>query len=143
MVGDGNGDDSELVADFRWVTERGLGVYPQLHKQAVCWQGTAAGPAEAGIVDPEGVLKLWTSNHCLHGPAMASTCELCLMPLHSQPACRRAKRLKKLSRLFTSSAAQSATITFKQRTWILTFIILAAHLVGFTILVTQIESRYA
>ncbi|KAI8474715.1 MAG: hypothetical protein J3K34DRAFT_518018 [Monoraphidium minutum] len=56
---------------------------------------------------------------------------------------RRAKRLKKLSRMFTSAAAQSATITFRKRTWLLVGFILGAHLIGFSILVTQIESRYS
>ncbi|GBF92718.1 hypothetical protein Rsub_05087, partial [Raphidocelis subcapitata] len=55
---------------------------------------------------------------------------------------RRAKRLKKLSRLFTCSTAQSATISFRQRTWLLAFIILGAHLAAFAVLVTQIEARY-
>jgi hypothetical protein len=56
---------------------------------------------------------------------------------------RRAKRLKKLTRMFTSSAAQSATIAFRQRTWLITAVILTAHLIGFAILVTQIQQRYA
>ncbi|KIY98973.1 hypothetical protein MNEG_8988 [Monoraphidium neglectum] len=32
----------------------------------------------------------------------------------------RAKRLKKLNRMFTSSTAQSATVAFRQRTWLIT-----------------------
>jgi hypothetical protein len=55
----------------------------------------------------------------------------------------RAKRLKKLSRLFTCSTAQSATLRLRQRTWLLTCVILGAHLTAFAVLVTQIESRYA
>ena len=59
------------------------------------------------------------------------------------PFLRRAKRLKKLARLFTCSTAQSATLRFKQRTWLLTCIILGAHLAAFSVLVLQIQSRYA
>jgi hypothetical protein len=45
--------------------------------------------------------------------------------------------------MLTSSTAQSATIRFRQRTWLLTFVILAAHLAAFAVLVTQIQDRYA
>jgi len=88
-----------------------------------------------------GVLRVsWLMMHCaLESLPLPTT------TTNTQPNTpyRRAKRLKKLTRLFTSSTAQSATITFRQRTWLLTVIILGAHLVAFTILVTQIESRYA
>lgn len=74
----------------------------------------------------------------VHAPAAASPPQ----PPHVLPR-RRAKRLKKLTRLFTCSAAQSATIRFRERTWLLTFIILAAHLCAFAVLVSQIEARYS
>lgn len=45
--------------------------------------------------------------------------------------------------MFTSSTAQSATMALRQRTWLLTGVILLAHIVGFSILVTQIQSRYS
>lgn len=57
------------------------------------------------------------------------------------PAARRAKRLKKLTRLFTSSTAQSATICFRQRTWLLVLTILGAHMAAFAVLVTQVRGR--
>jgi hypothetical protein len=54
----------------------------------------------------------------------------------------RAKRLKKLHRLLTCRAAQSATARFKTHTWALVGIILAAHITCFVVLVLQINSRY-
>ena len=54
----------------------------------------------------------------------------------------RAKRLKKLHRLLTCRAAQSATARFKTHTWGLVGIILAAHICCFVVLVLQINSRY-
>lgn len=60
-----------------------------------------------------------------------------LLLLHP-PACRRAKRLKKLTRLFISSAAQGATTRFKHRTWLLLLAILSAHVAAFAVLVTQV-----
>ncbi|KAI8467685.1 MAG: hypothetical protein J3K34DRAFT_523567 [Monoraphidium minutum] len=55
---------------------------------------------------------------------------------------RRAKRLKKLNRMMTSSAAQSSTLRFKRQTWFIIGIILAAHVMGYAILSTQIKLRF-
>ncbi|GBF97004.1 hypothetical protein Rsub_09801 [Raphidocelis subcapitata] len=55
---------------------------------------------------------------------------------------RRAKRLKKLNRMMTSSAAQSATTRFKRQTWAVIAIILGAHVTGYAVLSTQIEKRF-
>jgi hypothetical protein len=59
-----------------------------------------------------------------------------------RPLPRRAKRLKKLNRMMTSSAAQSSTLRFKQQTWLCFGVILVAHVVGYAILSTQIQKRF-
>jgi hypothetical protein len=56
--------------------------------------------------------------------------------------CRRAKRLKKLNRMMTSSAAQTATERFRKHTLYLVLAILVAHVVCFVILMTGINARY-
>lgn len=44
--------------------------------------------------------------------------------------------------MLTSSAAQSATHRFKRQTWLVVGVILAAHVVGYAILATQIKARF-
>jgi hypothetical protein len=58
------------------------------------------------------------------------------------PLPSRAKRLKKLSRMLTSSGAQSATLRFKSQTWLVVGVLLAAHVMGYAVLSTQIQSRF-
>jgi len=55
---------------------------------------------------------------------------------------RRAKRLKKLNRIMTSSSAQSSTLRFKHQTWLVIAIILGAHVMGYAVLSTEIERRF-
>lgn len=55
---------------------------------------------------------------------------------------RRAKRLKKLNRMMTSSVAQQAAERFKRHTLLLTGLITLTHVVCFVVLVTQINARY-
>jgi hypothetical protein len=59
--------------------------------------------------------------------------------------CRRAKRLRKLSRMLTSSIAQSATNTcqWKRHTLYLLAIIVAAHIACFAVVSTQLYARHA
>jgi hypothetical protein len=56
---------------------------------------------------------------------------------------RRAKRLKKLSRMLTSSIAQSATNTWKRHTLYLLAIIVVAHIACFAVVSTQLDARHA
>jgi hypothetical protein len=56
--------------------------------------------------------------------------------------CRRAKRLKKLNRVMTCSAAQTASERFKKHTLLLVLTITLAHVLCFVILVTQVNARY-
>jgi hypothetical protein len=53
------------------------------------------------------------------------------------------KRLKKLSRMLLSSMAQAATNQWKRHTVFLLFILVAAHVVCFAMMSTQIEARHA
>jgi hypothetical protein len=55
---------------------------------------------------------------------------------------RRAKRLKKLARMLTCSAAQSATLRFKRYTWLMLGLILATHIVGYAVISTEISGRF-
>ncbi|KAF8055488.1 tmcC [Scenedesmus sp. PABB004] len=55
---------------------------------------------------------------------------------------RRAKRLKKLNRMMTSTAAQVAAERFRRHTYLLTLVIVLAHTVCFVVLLTQINARY-
>lgn len=55
---------------------------------------------------------------------------------------RRAKRLKKLNRLMTSTAAQVATDRFRKHTYFLVLTLMVAHVVCFVVLMTQIDARY-
>jgi hypothetical protein len=64
-------------------------------------------------------------------------------PPSTPPAPSRAKRLKKLNRMLTSSGAQSATARFKRQTWLVIGVLLAAHIMGYAVLSTQIQSRFA
>jgi type VI protein secretion system component VasF len=61
---------------------------------------------------------------------------------HLCAACRRAKRLKKLVRLLTGSAAQSTTLRFYQHTWVLVLLAIVAHVACFIALTLEINSRY-
>lgn len=56
---------------------------------------------------------------------------------------RRAKILRKLARLMTGPAAQSATLRYKSVTWIVIAALVGVHILGFAIVTTQIESRYS
>lgn len=55
---------------------------------------------------------------------------------------RRAKRLKKLKRMMTCTAAQSATDRLRLHTWCLVGGILVIHIVCFIIAVMQISDKY-
>jgi hypothetical protein len=114
VAGDGAGDDGELVADFR----------------CAGWSIGRAGLNSQSL--PAAGLPA-----CMLGQPAKPPCRL-----QQNKTPRRAKRLKRLTRLFLSSTAQSATIRLRERTWLLTFVILAAHLIAFTVLVTQIEGRF-
>eukprot|EP00775_Hariotina_reticulata_P007054 gene7054-7268_t len=54
----------------------------------------------------------------------------------------RAKRLKKLSRMIQSTAAQSASTRWRQHSLLLLGLLFIAHLVGFAVVVTQINLRF-
>ncbi|GBF95600.1 hypothetical protein Rsub_08582 [Raphidocelis subcapitata] len=56
---------------------------------------------------------------------------------------RRAKTLRKLERLLTGTAAQSATTRFRRTTILAMLALVAVHVAGFAIVTTQIESRYS
>lgn len=70
---------------------------------------------------------LHTDNHTRHTPT------------HTH---RRAKRLKKLNRMMTSSVAQAAAERFKRHTLMLTGLLTIVHVVCFVVLITQINARY-
>eukprot|EP00883_Tetradesmus_obliquus_P002715 jgi/Sobl393_1/12921/SZX78204.1 len=55
---------------------------------------------------------------------------------------RRAKRLKKLNRMMTSTAAQLATDRWRRHTYMATAVIVVAHVICFVVLLTQINARY-
>eukprot|EP00775_Hariotina_reticulata_P001355 gene1355-1696_t len=55
---------------------------------------------------------------------------------------RRAKRLKKLTRMMTSTAANMAAARFKKHTYMLTLLILGAHILCFAILYSQVDARF-
>jgi hypothetical protein len=55
---------------------------------------------------------------------------------------RRAKRLKKLTRMMTSTAANLAAVRFKNHTYLLTLLITGAHILCFAILYSQVDARY-
>lgn len=55
---------------------------------------------------------------------------------------RRAKRLKKLNRMMTSTAAQLATDRWRRHTYMATAAIVVAHVICFVVLLTQINARY-
>eukprot|EP00775_Hariotina_reticulata_P003515 gene3515-3785_t len=55
---------------------------------------------------------------------------------------RRAKRLKKLTRMMTSTAANMAAVRFKNHTYMLALLILGAHVLCFAILYSQIDARF-
>jgi predicted Co/Zn/Cd cation transporter (cation efflux family) len=57
--------------------------------------------------------------------------------------CRRVKRLKKLSRMFSSGIAQAATNQWKHHTLFLLAIILIAHIACFAVVTTQLDARHA
>ena len=44
--------------------------------------------------------------------------------------------------MLASSAAQSATLRFKRQTWAVVALLLVAHVIGFAVLTTQVETRY-
>jgi hypothetical protein len=56
--------------------------------------------------------------------------------------CRRAKRLRKLSRMMTSRLAQTATEAFREHTWGVLALLVVAHVACFAVLVIQVTSRY-
>ncbi|KIY97575.1 hypothetical protein MNEG_10388 [Monoraphidium neglectum] len=56
---------------------------------------------------------------------------------------RRSKILRKLRRLLTGTTAQSASIRFRTHTWAVILLALTVHVVGFAVISTQIQSRYA
>jgi hypothetical protein len=140
-------DNSELVADFRWAnwraTQHWEAVEPCNERcmiRRVVGSCLQAGDTVFGNMvgsRSHGGQNLWAHAHAKHDAALNPH------TFHGYLSPRRAKRLKKLTRLFTSTTAQSATTRFRQRTWLITFIILGAHLAAFAVLVTQIESRYA
>lgn len=53
------------------------------------------------------------------------------------------KRLKKLSRMFSSSLAQAATNQWKKHTVVLLVVALVAHIVCFAVISTQLDARHA
>eukprot|EP00775_Hariotina_reticulata_P009651 gene9651-9811_t len=55
---------------------------------------------------------------------------------------RRAKRLKKLNRMMTCSAAQTAADRFKKHVYVLTAMMLLMHVLCFGILYTEVNARY-
>eukprot|EP00775_Hariotina_reticulata_P003511 gene3511-3781_t len=55
---------------------------------------------------------------------------------------RRAKRLKKLSKMMTSSTANVASERFRKHTYLLALLIIGAHVMCFTILYTEVDVRY-
>jgi len=54
--------------------------------------------------------------------------------------CRRAKRLKKLTRMLTSKAAQTATDRFRSHTWALIAVLMVAHVACFGVLMYQVSA---
>jgi predicted GNAT family N-acyltransferase len=56
--------------------------------------------------------------------------------------CRRAKRLKKLNRMLTCRAAQTAADQFKNRAYVLAASMLLVHVLCFCVLYTEINARY-
>eukprot|EP00775_Hariotina_reticulata_P009112 gene9112-9281_t len=55
---------------------------------------------------------------------------------------RRAKRLKKLIRMMTSSVARASADRFKIHTYLLVLVAMLAHVACFAVLFTQIDARY-
>jgi len=53
--------------------------------------------------------------------------------------CRRAKRLRKLTKMLTSRLAQTATYLFAQHTWIVLLLLMLAHIVCFAVLTIQVS----
>lgn len=68
-------------------------------------------------------------------PHLTSPCDPRPLP---PAACRRAKRLRKLSRMMTSRLAQTATERFRLHTWGLLAILMIVHVVCFVVVVMQV-----
>lgn len=76
---------------------------------------------------------------------LATCCRRATLCITAHACCcaaRRAKRLKKLMRMMTSTTAQLASARFNRHTYVLTLILMAAHVVCFVVLLTQVNARY-
>lgn len=62
---------------------------------------------------------------------------------HDTCLCRRAKRLKKLKRMLTSSSTQVASTRLTNRTWMVLGLLVGIHIAGYAIISTQVQTRFA